>query len=141
MMRFYSKEKKGFYDSGIHRTLPVDAVEISLADHAGLMSAQEAGKIIDWTGEKPVAVDYVAPPLTDEQIDDQGKRDGFMYGQVQVPVTNMDAIGAMQIKMGFEDFGMTGVNFHLSNGVILPLTLAEWPAFSVQFFTARASFF
>lgn len=84
---------------------------------------------------------YVAPTPTAEQIADQGKIDGFLYGETQVPVTNADAIGAMQIKMGFEDFGMQTTNFHLSNGEVLTLILAEWPAFAAEFFAKRASFF
>lgn len=82
----------------------------------------------------------VIEPTTDE-LSDQRKRDGFIYNSTVVPVTNADAIGAMQMKLGFEDFGMTETNFHMSNGEVLPLTLAEWPTFAAEFFAARASFF
>jgi hypothetical protein len=79
--------------------------------------------------------------LTADEISSQGKRTGFDYNGVMVPVTNEDASGAMQMKLGFEDYGMLSTNFRMSNGEVLPLTAAEWPAFAAAFFTARAAYF
>ena len=69
------------------------------------------------------------------------KGKGFDYNGILVPVTLEDASGAMQIKLGFEEFGMTETNFEMSNGLTLHLTIEEWPAFKAQFFLFRASFF
>lgn len=66
---------------------------------------------------------------------------GFRYNGVDVPVTNEDAMGALQMKAGFESFGLASTNFHLSNGQVLPITAAEWPAFAAAFFACRAQFF
>lgn len=58
---FYSKTTGGFYDSEIHgESIPSDAVEISKEEHASLLAAQSAGKVIvaDKKG-KPKAVDVV----------------------------------------------------------------------------------
>lgn len=65
---FYSKSTNGFYDSEIHgNNIPVDAVEISVEEHAALLEGQNNGKIIaaDPNG-RPVLQDFPAP--TPEQI-------------------------------------------------------------------------
>jgi hypothetical protein len=110
----------------------------------GWIEAPASGANIGWTdnGDGTFSAPVVEPPVpTQDELDEQAKRDGFTYNSVQVPVTNADAVGAMQIKTGFDDYGMQTANFHLSNGEILPLTLAEWPTFAAQFFAARAAFF
>lgn len=61
MEYYYSPSTKGFYRSDIHGNLmPADAVIITQAEHAELITAQSLGKIIqaDENG-KPIAV---APP-------------------------------------------------------------------------------
>lgn len=75
------------------------------------------------------------------EIAKPSKVKGFEYDGVMVPVTNIDSSGAMEIKLGFEEFGMAETNFEMSNGLTLHLTAAEWPAFKAQFFLFRASFF
>lgn len=62
---FYSKLTGGFYDRDIHGfNIPVDAVEITVAEHAALLTAQSAGKRIEADAKgRPVAVD---PPATPE---------------------------------------------------------------------------
>ena len=66
---------------------------------------------------------------------------GFDYNGTMVPVTNEDAVGALQMEAGFERMGLQGTVFKLSNGEKLPLTAEDWPAFKQAFFTVRASFF
>lgn len=59
---YYSKSTGGFYDTAIHGdNIPSDAVEISREYHAELMQAQTSGKIIDWSGDMPVAVEPQGP--------------------------------------------------------------------------------
>ena len=66
----FSKTTRGFYaldllpDYFAAGTLPADLEDISPADHAALMAAQAVGKIIDWSGPTPVAVD--PPPESRE---------------------------------------------------------------------------
>lgn len=44
---FYSKSTSGFYDTAIHgNNIPADAVEITKAEHAALLSGQSEGKHI-----------------------------------------------------------------------------------------------
>jgi hypothetical protein len=67
----FSKLKQGFYpvamlsDYAAAGTLPDDLQDISQADHAALMAAQSSGKIIDWSGPVPVAIDPPAPTLAE----------------------------------------------------------------------------
>ena len=66
-MLYYAKSTGGFYEDSIHgENIPEDAVEITNEEHAALLSAQSAGKIIspDESG-RPVATD--PPPPTVEQ--------------------------------------------------------------------------
>lgn len=62
---FYSAKTGGFYDRDIHGVnIPGDAVEITVAEHAALLTAQSAGKRIEADANgRPVAVD---PPATPE---------------------------------------------------------------------------
>ena len=69
MTIFYSPASGGFYTDEIHGAdgIPADAVEITDAEHAALLDAQSAGKIIKAGAEgKPVASDPPAP--TDDQL-------------------------------------------------------------------------
>ncbi len=67
---YFSKSTLGFYDSNIHDPvkIPADAVEITREEHAQLLAAQAAGKVIqaDQDG-KPVAIDYVPPQLSQHE--------------------------------------------------------------------------
>lgn len=128
-MKQYAQMADGSYSIG-YSCIPNES---SNADYVKMMEEVNLG-----TAE---IVPYSAPVPTAEEIAEQGKRDGFVYNGVIVPVTNEDAIGAIQLKIAFEDFAMPSSVFHLSNGERLTLTLAEWPAFSAQFFSTRASFF
>ncbi|BBH11692.1 phage tail assembly chaperone [Chromobacterium haemolyticum] len=70
---YYSKSTGGFYDPVIHgEAIPSDAVEITTEEHAALLSAQSAGKVIR-AGEdgKPLSVD--PPPLTTAQLSDKSR--------------------------------------------------------------------
>ena len=69
------------------------------------------------------------------------KNIGFEYNGVSVPVTNEDALGALQLEAGFERMGMQATVFHLSNGEKIQLSLEDWAGFKIAFFTFRASFF
>lgn len=75
MTVFYSPEAGGFYTEEIHGAdgIPADAVEITQAEHAALLDAQSAGKIIKAGAEgKPVASDPPAP--SDDQLAASARR-------------------------------------------------------------------
>lgn len=63
MPLFYSAETCGFYDSSIHKSLPVDVVEITSRERADALAGERRGKVIvaDASG-RPVLVDSVATP-------------------------------------------------------------------------------
>ncbi len=50
---FYSARTGGFYQVGIHRDMPADAVPISAARHAALVAAQETGRRIATVDGRP----------------------------------------------------------------------------------------
>lgn len=66
---FYAKSTGGFYDAAIHGSnIPADAVEITAALHAELLSAQSIGARIESDANGyPVAVDPPAPTLAATQ--------------------------------------------------------------------------
>lgn len=63
---FYSKSTGGFYTAEIHGiNIPADAVAITPADHAALLAAQSAGKIItgDAAGLLPTSPTHPEPTM------------------------------------------------------------------------------
>ncbi|OQA29927.1 MAG: hypothetical protein BWY57_03144 [Betaproteobacteria bacterium ADurb.Bin341] len=62
---FYAKSTGGFYDAAIHGdAIPVDAVEITIEEHAALLEGQSNGKRIIADAEgRPVLADLPAPTL------------------------------------------------------------------------------
>lgn len=67
MAYFYSAENGGFYVTGVHASMPADAVAITDAEHAAMMAAQAEGKlIVPGPGGKPKAEN--PPALTPEQL-------------------------------------------------------------------------
>ncbi len=74
-MIFFSKSTNGFYASDVHgerfidakpnpaTRIPADAVEITIEEHAALLAAQSAGRVIEINSKgRPVAVDRAPPP-------------------------------------------------------------------------------
>ncbi|MBA4709584.1 hypothetical protein [Aquitalea aquatica] len=63
MKVYFSPSTDGFYCNGIHgRDIPHDVVEITQAEHAALMAAQSAGKVITaGAGGMPQAIDPPSP--------------------------------------------------------------------------------
>jgi hypothetical protein len=68
MTYFYSPETKGFYNSDIHGSMPSDVFEISEEHYRTLLEGQSLGKTIVYKSRKLQLVDFVAPPLTWDQI-------------------------------------------------------------------------
>lgn len=67
MTLYYSAATGGFYDDGVHSTMPDDAAKITAAKYKGLMAAQASGKqIVAGDDGKPKAVDPDTL-LTDDQ--------------------------------------------------------------------------
>ena len=66
-MLHYSKTTGGFYDDAIHSVIPADSVRLTADEHAALMAAQAAGKIIQaGIDGKPLAID--PPALSARQV-------------------------------------------------------------------------
>ena len=66
MTLFYSATARGFFDDGLHKALPADAVPITAERHAQLMAAQSEGRLIKaGNGGAPVVIER--PGLTPEQ--------------------------------------------------------------------------
>lgn len=85
---FYSKSTGGFYNREIHGSnIPSDAVEITTDEHAALLVAQSAGKIIrsDQNG-KPIAVDPPKPTSAQVWERIKAERDRRKAGGVKVGV-------------------------------------------------------
>lgn len=64
---FYSPTTQGFYTTEIHgEDIPGDAVEISDAAHAALLTAQSAGqRIVTGSAGAPIAIDPPGPTAAD----------------------------------------------------------------------------
>lgn len=62
MTIYFSKNTRGFYDSAIHgSSIPSDAVEITASEHAALLAAQSAGKMIVASADgSPISVDPIS---------------------------------------------------------------------------------
>lgn len=112
--------------------------EVVFILEGGVVIGSKLASVLD---EAIEVLSYEAVPLTEEEEVHAAKALGFSYNGVQVPVLNEDAIGAMQLDLAFSRFNVPAGVFYLSNGIKLPLTIEEWPAFSAQFFATRASFF
>jgi hypothetical protein len=66
----YSASTGGFYDPAIHKIIPDDAVDVSIAEHAALLAAQATGKVISADAEgRPVASDPPPPSLDQLKAD------------------------------------------------------------------------
>lgn len=68
------------------------------------------------------------------------KTEGAIYGTYKVPFMNEDAIGMLQVKAGFE-MGLANTNIEFSNGTIMPMSAAEFPAFAAWFVEKRNGYF
>lgn len=67
MSIFFAASTSGFYSEDIHgKTIPTDAVEITVKEHAALLSGQVSGKqIVSGADGRPSLVDP-APPTNEE---------------------------------------------------------------------------
>ena len=57
-----------------------------------------------------------------------------------VPFMNEDAVGMLQVKAAF-DMGITATNIEFSNGTIMPMSAADFPAFAAWFVAKRNGYF
>lgn len=82
--------------------------------------------------------------LRDEIIASRSKNDGIDYDlngtTYKVSLTSEDAVGLMQVNSAFS-LGLTETNLKLSNGISIPLTATDFPAFAAWFVTERNKFF
>jgi len=90
MSKFYSKSTGGFYDDGIHESIPTDKVAITDTQWQAALDGQSAGKIIqpDANGI-PVAVDPPAPTLAQVQADQIVILTASYSASIQIPVAYM----------------------------------------------------
>lgn len=64
---YFAASTRGFYDDAIHASLPADAQPITEQQHANLLAAQSAGKVIEPDANGlPIAVD--PPPPGPQQV-------------------------------------------------------------------------
>lgn len=68
------------------------------------------------------------------------KTNGEDYGGYMVPFMNEDAVGMLQVKAAF-DMGITATNIEFSNGTIMPMSAADFPAFAAWFVAKRNGYF
>lgn len=66
---------------------------------------------------------------------------GEHYNGYQIPFKNDDAIGMMQVAIGFQSGAITETNIEFSNGVIMPIKVGDFDAFNKWFAQKRNSFF
>ena len=122
-------------------TIPPDYNSLLIATNAGSTDNLYRDGVLHCDCSQSALDDALAAYNHDAEIAKPNKAKGFDYNGTKVPVTLEDASGAMQIKIGFEEFGMQSTNFELSNGEVLTITLQDWPTFKAAFFAFRASFF
>ena len=65
----YSKTTKGFYDPKIHgSSIPADAVEITIEEHAALLDGQRQGKRITADADGRPRLQDPPPPTTEQLV-------------------------------------------------------------------------
>lgn len=73
---FASKSTRGFYDPGIHASMPADAVELPAGLHTYLMEGQSAGKVIAWGDDGfPFLEDSPLPTIEQMWVRIKAERD------------------------------------------------------------------
>lgn len=73
---YASKSTRGFYDPGIHASMPADAVLLPTGLHAALMAGQSAGKVIIWDeGALPFLADPELPTTDQVWLKIKAERD------------------------------------------------------------------
>lgn len=65
MALFFSARTIGFYDDTIHEVMPDDVVRITEEEHAALMAAQSAGKVI--AAKRNGTPEAIEPPSPTEE--------------------------------------------------------------------------
>lgn len=60
-MPYFSMSQRGFYDDDTGVPIPDDALPISAEARDMLIASQSVGKVIDWSGDAPVAADQPQP--------------------------------------------------------------------------------
>lgn len=70
MSYFYSKSTQGFYCDSLHAAMPSDAVDVTDATYAALMTAQQAGQQItpDTNGNPIASVRAIPDPVPVTQV-------------------------------------------------------------------------
>lgn len=93
---FYSAQTGGFYDREIHGdTIPTDAIEITTAEHATLLTGQSAGQRIEADEHgRPVLRD--APALDNDALADaaRARRDELLTATEWIVWRHRDEIDA-----------------------------------------------
>lgn len=65
---------------------------------------------------------------------------GFQWKGYTIPLHHEDAMAMLQVKTAFE-FGAKSTNIEFTNGVVVPVTAAEFPTLAQQFVVARNALF
>ena len=136
----------GWYDTGIHTTIPTPNIEISEADwkiaidnnanYIDVVNKSLSVKDFRTAGEIGIAEAKEAKRLLKMDGEDYDLN-GTIY---KVPFTSEDANGLMQVNVAFT-MGVPDTNIHFSNGTVMPIVAADFQAFASWFVTKRNSFF
>jgi hypothetical protein len=112
--------------------------EITTEYHAELIAGEQNGqRITPDTNGRPVLTD--APPLPDEILKDQARREGIKFEGVMCSATAQDMWGLKSVEDWIR--GGASTNFKFDNGNVLELTPANIDAFYAVWVPFRASFF
>jgi hypothetical protein len=65
---------------------------------------------------------------------------GLDYNGYMVPFRNDDAMAMLQVKAAFE-MGLAFTNIEFSNGTVMPIVVADFPAFAAWFVDKRNGYF
>lgn len=96
--------------------------------------------------KEKIEVSYLGLTLAEKALVDKEALDvskkyiGMDYQGSLIPLSSDDAMAMLQVKSAFE-LGLTATNIKFSNGVILPMTPAEFVNFSLWFVTSRNTLF
>lgn len=149
---FYSKSTNGFYTSDIHgEAIPVDAVEITNAEHADLLAGQSQGKRIgaDVNGV-PILISPSEPTFSDLKAAKNAEinaarltanRSTFAHGGKsfacdELSRSDIDGANGMIANLGAMPSGWPGGWKAVDNSYHPIADVAAWKAFYASMFAA-----
>lgn len=114
--------------------------EIVNVDENVIRVEADEALIVEWVGMQncnPIELTAEEEAIVVKEYE---KTNGALYGVYKIPFTNMDAMGMLQVKAGFE-MGLTATNIEFSNATVMPIIAADFAAFASWFVTKRNGYF